>query len=79
MKLIYASEIESGEYAEGQKVSLRCVNDTINLTCQTSGVALVYYKFTPVGSELYTLVGKSPNEPYLGALKTVLGEAFLVS
>lgn len=79
MKLIYASEIESGEYVEGQKVTLRCVSDTINLTCQASGVALVYYKFTPVGSELYTLVGKSPNEPYLGALKTVLGEAFLVS
>ncbi|BCO20415.1 TIGR03899 family protein [Alteromonas sp. KC3] len=79
MKLIYASEIESGEYTEGQKVSLRCVNDTIDLTCQTSGVALVYYKFTPVGSELYTLVGKSPNEPYLAALKTVLGEVFSIA
>ena len=79
MKLIYASEIESGEYNEGQKASLRCVNDSINLTCRTPGVALVYYKFTPVGSELYTLVGKTPNESYITAIKAILAEVFDVS
>lgn len=79
MKLIYASEIESGEYNEGQKASLRCVNESINLTCRTPGVALVYYKFTPVGSELYTLVGKTPNESYITAIKTILAEVFDVS
>ena len=79
MKLIYASEIESGEYNEGQKASLRCVNDSINLTCRTSGVALVYYKFTPVGSELYTLVGKTPNESYITAIKSILAEVFDVT
>lgn len=79
MKLIYASEIESGEYNEGQKASLRCVNDSINLTCRTPGVALVYYKFTPVGSELYTLVGKTPNESYITAIKTILAEVFDVT
>ncbi len=79
MKLIYASEIESGEYNEGQKASLRCVNDSINLTCRTPGVALVYYKFTPVGSELYTLVGKTPNESYITAIKSILAEVFDVT
>ena len=79
MKLIYASEIESGEYNEGQKASLRCVNDSINLTCRTPGVALVYYKFTPVGSELYTLVGKTPNESYITAIKAILAEVFDVT
>ncbi len=79
MKLIYASEIESGEYMEGQKVSLRCVNTTLNLTCKTSGIALVYYKFTPVGSELYTLVGKSPNSAYVSAISTILQEVFNVN
>ncbi|MFD3397247.1 TIGR03899 family protein [Alteromonas macleodii] len=79
MKLIYASEIESGEYAEGQQVTWRCVNENISLTSKTSGVALVYYKFTSVGSELYKLVTKSPNEAYLTSIKSVLGEVFNVS
>ncbi|GEA08034.1 TIGR03899 family protein [Alteromonas sp. KUL42] len=79
MKLIYASEIESGEYNEGQKASLRCVNDSINLTCRAPGVALVYYKFTPVGSELYTLVGKTPNESYITAIRSILAEVFDVT
>ena len=76
MKLIYASEIESGEYSEGQKIAMRCVNTNLQLTCRTSGVALVYYKFTPIGSELFTLVGKSPNEQYIAAIKNVLSGAF---
>lgn len=79
MKLIYASEIESGEYIEGQQFTWRCVNENITLTCKTSGVALVYYKFTPVGSELYKLVTKSANETYLQELRKVLGEVFNIS
>ena len=79
MKLIYTSEIESAEYDEGQQVTWRCVNENILLTSKTSGVALVYYKFTSVGSELYKLVTKSPNEVYLTSIKSVLGEVFNVS
>ena len=79
MKLIYTSEIESAEYNEGQQVTWRCVNENISLTSKTSGVALVYYKFTSVGSELYKLVTKSPNEVYLTSIKSVLGEVFNVS
>lgn len=79
MKLIYTSEIESAEYNEGQQVTWRCVNENISLTSKTSGVALVYYKFTSVGSELYKLVTKSTNEAYLTSIKSVLGEVFNVS
>ncbi len=79
MKLIYTSEIESAEYDEGQQVTWRCVNENISLTSKTSGVALVYYKFTSVGSELYKLVTKLPNEAYLTSIKSVLGEVFNVS
>jgi uncharacterized repeat protein (TIGR03899 family) len=79
MKLIYTSEIESAEYNEGQQVTWRCVNENISLTSKTSGVALVYYKFTSVGSELYKLVTKLPNEAYLTSIKSVLGEVFNVS
>ena len=79
MKLIYASEIESAEYSEGQQVTWRCVNENITLTCKAPGVALVYYKFTSVGSELYKLVTKSTNETYLQEIKQVLSEVFNIS
>ena len=79
MKLIYASEIESAEYSEGQQVTWRCVNENIILTCKAPGVALVYYKFTSVGSELYKLVTKSTNETYLQEIKQVLSEVFNIS
>ncbi len=79
MKLIYASEIESGEYREGQQTSWRCVNDTFTLTCKTQGVALVYYKFTPVGSELFKLVGKNTNPPYMQNIKAILTEVFNIA
>ena len=58
---------------------LEHVYQNISLTSKTSGVALVYYKFTSVGSELYKLVTKSPNEVYLTSIKSVLGEVFNVS
>ena len=79
MKLIYASEIESAEYSEGQQVTWRCVNENITLTCKAPGVALVYYKFTSVGAELYKLVTKSTNETYLQEIKQVLSEVFNIS
>ncbi|MEC9334701.1 MAG: DUF2806 domain-containing protein [Pseudomonadota bacterium] len=42
-------------------------------------MALVYYKFTSVGAELYKLVTKSTNETYLQEIKQVLSEVFNIS
>jgi uncharacterized repeat protein (TIGR03899 family) len=78
MKLIYASEIESGEYTEGQQSSWRCGNENLQLESRTTGVALVYYKFTAVGSELYKLVSRHENQAYTKLLKSVLSEAFII-
>jgi len=79
MKLIYASEIESGEYTEGQQTKWRCGSEQFVLSSKTTGVALIYYKFTASGSELSKLVGRSDNAHYLTMLHQVLGEAFVVS
>ncbi|MDB2331217.1 TIGR03899 family protein [Alteromonas sp.] len=79
MKLIYASEIESGEYVEGQQTKWRCGSEHFSLASKTTGVALIYYKFTAAGSELAKLVGRSDNAHYLTMLHQVLGEAFVVS
>ena len=76
MKLLYASEIESGEYAEGQQTRWRCGAEQFTLESKQPGVALVYFKFTAVGGELYKLVPRKQNPAYLSALKDVLSEVF---
>ncbi|MCU7553764.1 TIGR03899 family protein [Alteromonas sp. ASW11-19] len=76
MKLIYASEIESGEFAAGQPTHWRCGNASVTLSARRAGVALVYYKFTAVGAELYKLVSKQDNSQYLSALSELLAPAF---
>lgn len=78
MKLLYASEIESGEYTQGQQSSWRCGNENLLLESKSSGVALVYYKFTAIGSELYKLVSRQDNQAYTKLLKSVLSEAFVI-
>ncbi|QJR81618.1 TIGR03899 family protein [Alteromonas pelagimontana] len=78
MKLIFASEIESGELAPGTKVQWRCTNETFSLTANKPGVALVYYKFTAVGAELFKLINRHDNQHYLAAIKHLLTAAFTV-
>jgi len=79
MKLLYASEIESGEYTEGQQTNWRCGKEHFSLESKSTGVALVYYKFTAVGAELYKLVARHENHAYIAALKNVLSSEFIVS
>ncbi|GGW91708.1 TIGR03899 family protein [Alteromonas halophila] len=78
MKLLYASEIESGEFAEGHHTQWRCGPETFELTSRRAGVALVYYKFTSVGAELFRLVGRQDNQAYMAALRQILGRVFIV-
>ena len=78
MKLLYASEIEGAEYIEGQQTKWRCGSEQFTIESKTTGVALVYFKFTSVGSELYKLVARTDNYAYLSALKQVLSNAFVI-
>ncbi len=79
MKLIYASEIESGEFAEGHLTHWRCGSENMKLTTRRTGVALVYFKFTAVGAELFRLVSKQDNPAYLAALKNTLSNVFEIT
>jgi len=79
MKLIYASEIESAELAVSQPVKWRCGNAEFSLSPKKSGLALVYYKFTSVGAELYKLISKTDNAEYVAALQALLSPLFAIS
>lgn len=79
LKLIYASEIESGEIPAGQQTRWKYLNQTLTLTARTKGTALVFFKFTGVGAELYCLVGKKAVPAYLSQLSELLGAPFDVT
>ncbi|MBU2976606.1 TIGR03899 family protein [Alteromonas sp. C1M14] len=80
MKLIFGSEIESGELTQGQGVKWRCGSHNFNLTPTRPGLALVYYKFTSVGAELAKLINRQTSDagPYLHALSQRLGTSFII-
>ncbi|MCW8092697.1 TIGR03899 family protein [Alteromonas sp. ASW11-130] len=79
MKLVYATEIESGELLPGKPVRWRCGTHSFSLTANRKGVALVYYKFTAVGAELATLITRQEPSHYLSAIKQLLKPHFTVT
>ena len=76
MKLIYASEIESAELDPSKRSLWKCGSSNFNLSAKRQGIALVYYKFTSVGAELFRLSSKSTPAEYLEGLKQTLEPAF---
>ncbi len=78
MKLLYASEIESGELLPGNTVKWRCGSNSFSITASRKGVALVYYKFTAVGAELARLISKQEQTHYLSAVKQLLMPHFII-
>lgn len=78
MKLIYASEIESAELDPSKRSLWKCGSATFNLAPRRQGIALVYYKFTSVGAELFRLSSKSTPSDYIEGLKQILSPAFQV-
>ncbi len=79
MKLIYASEIESGELLPGNTVKWRCGSSSFSITASRKGVALVYYKFTAVGAELARLISRQEQPHYLSAVKQLLMPHFTIT
>ncbi|NMH61470.1 TIGR03899 family protein [Alteromonas ponticola] len=78
MKLLYASEIESGELQPGNTVQWRCGSSSFTITANRKGVALVYYKFTAVGAELAKLITRQDQPHYLAAVKQILMPFFTI-
>ncbi|MBU3022003.1 TIGR03899 family protein [Aestuariibacter sp. A3R04] len=78
MKLIYNSEIESGELPSEQASRWRVGTSSFMLKPARTGLALVYIKFTAVGAELAKLISKKDNASYLAALKQKLNGPFAV-
>ncbi len=76
MGLIFASEIETGELSTEHREEWRCGDMRFDLSPKRSGTAMIYYKFTSVGSELYRLATKQRREDYVTQLLTLYAQAF---
>lgn len=78
LKLIFASEIESSELNTESPVIWRCGRQSYSLQAKKSGTALIYYKFTSVGAELFRLFEKKHTDDYLTALFELMSPAFYI-
>lgn len=78
MKLIFASEIESGELEQGQSIKWRCGQESFHLAPNRQGLALVYYKFTSTGAELARLISRQSAAAYVNALKERFSGPFTI-
>ena len=78
MKLIFASEIESGELEQGQSIKWRCGQETFHIVPNRQGLALVYYKFTSTGAELARLISRQSAAAYVNALKERFSGPFTI-
>lgn len=79
MGLIFASEIETGELDPDRREQWRCQDANFSLSPKRGSTALIYYKFTSVGSELYRLVSKQSRHDYVEQLLSLLNVAFDVT
>jgi uncharacterized repeat protein (TIGR03899 family) len=74
--LLMPSEIESAEVPLKQSIAIRCGETAFEVSPKKTGLALVYYKFSNVGAELFLLSKKKENTEYVGMLKRTLSLGF---
>lgn len=74
--LLMPSEIESAEVPLKQSIAIRCGESAFEISPKKSGLALVYYKFSNVGAELFLLSKKKENAEYVAMLKRTLSVGF---
>ena len=78
MKLLYATEIETGLIDKGTSIALKFSAQNVTLQAKTRNMLMTYYKFTAVGSELARLLPKQHSEPFTEHIKTLFTPHFIV-
>ncbi|MEZ9744087.1 TIGR03899 family protein [Vibrio splendidus] len=76
--IILGTELESGEIDVDPALHLTYQGKSMSLAPISKGVKLVYYRFSPTGNELCTLLGNKPNMQYYDQLIALLSQKFTV-
>lgn len=74
--LIFQQESESSTMAKGGTLTFYYNNAPLKLTCKNNNIALQFYKFTPIGTELANLISEKSNDDFFAALKQQLNHHF---
>ncbi|GLT16248.1 TIGR03899 family protein [Vibrio zhanjiangensis] len=74
--LMHGTELESGVIDLDSPLPLFYQGKELSLQAHTSGVRLLYYRFSPTGNELCKLLGNKPNMQYYDQLIALLGQKF---
>lgn len=77
--LLYQQESESSMMANGEKLNLNYNGVPLKLTGIKQNIAIQFYKFTPIGTELAHLINDKPNDEFLAMLKQQLSHHFEVN
>ncbi|WDE11086.1 TIGR03899 family protein [Thalassomonas haliotis] len=74
--LLFIQETESSSLAKEEQIHFLYNGSPLNLTAKNANTVIRFYKFTPVGSELASLIGDNGEANYLNELKLKLGHHF---
>lgn len=70
--LLFKQESESNMMASGETLSFYYNGSPLKLSSKKNNIALQFYKFTPIGAELASLISDKPNEEFFAVLKQQL-------
>jgi len=74
--LIYKQESESSMMASGETLNFYYNGSPLKLSSKKTNIAIQFYKFTPIGTELANLIADKPNDDFFSALKQQLKHHF---
>jgi len=74
--LLFIQETESSSLAKEEQLHFLYNGSPLDLTAKSAHTIIRFYKFTPVGSELASLIADNADNNYLGELKLKLGHHF---
>ena len=77
--LMFIQETESTPFSKSENVQFNYNGQTLSLTTKKNNCVLSFYKFTPIGCELATLIGDKPDNEFANELKKQLSHHFSVT
>lgn len=77
--LIFQQESESNTMTKGETLNFYYNNMPLTLASKNNNIALQFYKFTPIGTELANLITDKPNDKFFAALKQQLIHHFEIT
>jgi len=70
--LLYKQESESNVMSKAEKLNFYFNGEPLKLSCKKPNIAIQFYKFTPIGTELANLISDKSNEDFFATLKQQL-------